>query len=270
MLTTVIIILREFLEGALLLSLLAALHTKHHLYRHWMLAALLLGMIGAFFYARAIASISEYFDGRGQEIINSLSLSVIALSLGLQIAGFSFFYPDRPTTAHNNNTALHILLALSAMLIIIMAITREGAEIFVYYSSINIQPAKTSSMFIGGIIGVGLGICMGILIFVMLCQLTAKNLMFTTSALLILVTAGLFSEAMRSLIQAGLVAASEPLWNSSHLIPESSIAGQLLYAVFAYEATPTREELTVWLMTALSLSCMVVLIHARNQQRSKK
>jgi high-affinity iron transporter len=265
MLTAVIIILREFLEAALLISLLSVLHLKLLANRNWIFAAIFFGIASAFLYARSFAAISEWFDGSGQEMVNGLSLLCISLCLAIQIIGLTIFYRDRATSSNKNNTRGLMILTMSATLIIIMAIAREGAEIFVYYSGINIQPEKASSMLIGGVIGAGLGICTGMLTFVLLYQLSIKNLVITTTILLIAMTAGIMSESIRSFIQAGLIITGEPVWNSSQLIPEPSVVGQLLYAIFAYEATPTREEILVWLLSVLSLSCLLVWIHFRKQ-----
>lgn len=270
MLTTVIIILREFLEAALLISILSVLHLRLLANRNWIFAALLFGVTGAFLYAKSFTPVSEWFDGSGQEVVNGLSLLCIGLCLTIQIVGLSIFYQSQADLSIRKKTCLLTLVSISAIFIIIMAITREGAEIFIYYSSINLQPEKASSMLIGGVIGAGLGICIGILIFVILFQLTTKNLMITMSVLLTVMTAGIASEATQSFIQAGLVMASEPVWDSSQLIPEASIGGQLLYAIFGYEATPTREEVLTWSLSVLLLSSLVAWIYFRKSTIPKK
>lgn len=260
MLTTVIIVLRECLEAALLISILSVLQAQYHTQRKWLAAALLLGVATAFLYARYFALIASCFDGNGQEIINAVLLLCIALGLGMQITGFSFFY--------HRQTRLP-LLAHTANLIIILAIAREGAEIFLYFSTLNTQSAKISSMLTGGIIGGGIGICMGILVFVLLSQLSPKKLFITVSLLLTLITAGITSEATQLFIQAGLIISGEPLWDTSQLVPEPSVAGQLLYAIFSYEATPTREEILVWLATVLLFSCLLLTIRFKSRLTTK-
>lgn len=249
MLTSVIIILREALEAALLISIMLALHQNLHFYRRWLVSALCLGSIGAFFYASHFGQISEWADGRGQEIVNGISLFIISLCLAGQIIG---------VTDHDGHSHL---LTLGATTIITLSLVREGAEIIVYYSTIGIHPEKMSSMIIGGIVGFGLGICIGILVFVLLSRITRQNLVITTSIFLALITAGLMTEVMQSAIQSGFVITDEPLWDTSAFIPEASVAGQLLYAVFSYESSPTAEEAIIWAITNLVLLSVAIWNH---------
>ena len=60
---------------------------------------------------------------------------------------------------------------------------------------------------------------------------------------------------MQVFIQAGVVDGGFPVWNTSSWISERSITGQLLHAIFSYEASPTRIEIIAWLIvTNLDIS----------------
>ena len=72
LLSSVIIILREVLEAALLISVLLVLTRSLDKSFRWVLWALLAGMIGAMVYGISIDTISEWFDGVGQEVVNAL------------------------------------------------------------------------------------------------------------------------------------------------------------------------------------------------------
>lgn len=248
MLTTLIIILREVLEAAILISLLMVLHLKFRFYRHWLGIAILSGIGGALLYASAFGDISVWFDGSGQEIVNAFLLLCVGTCLTIQLLLSSRYYHTLDTSRLASPLPT-LMMTLTAVIIMTMAIAREGAEIIVYYSGITEQQRHSSSMIIGGIIGGGLGICIGVLSFTMLHQLAIRNLMVASSILLILITAGVMTEATQYFIQAGWVMTDEPLWNTSSFISESSVMGQLLYAVFAYEASPTQEEVMVWCLT---------------------
>jgi high-affinity iron transporter len=254
MLTTVVIILREFLEASILISLLAVLHLKLHFYRHWLSVSLVAGIITAWYYASAFAHISDWFDGSGQEVLNGISLLCIGFSLAFQLVVYAWHHRKPTDSSSTKSSLLTLALSITAMVIMVMAVAREGAEIIIYYSGMAETQRHSSSMLIGGIIGSGLGLCIGILSFTLLYQLAARNLMLVSSALLILITAGVMTEATQSFIQAGWVITAEPLWDTSSFIAESSVTGQLLYAVFAYEASPTLEEIMAWCATTLLLS----------------
>lgn len=248
MLTTVIIILREVLEASILISLLLALRMRLPLYRYWLHFALTGGLLGASLYANSFDAISGWFDGSGQEVVNGLSLLAIAIGIALQL-----LLPGR-----------QLLTSLSAIFIVALAMTREGAEIIVYYSGIAEMQRSSSSTIIGGIIGGGLGICLGILCFTLLRQLTERKHLLVSSLLFILICAGQLAEATQCFIQAGWILTDEPVWDSSNWLAESSVPGELLYAVFAYEASPTLEEVVAWCATVLLLGGGLFFVQGRS------
>lgn len=263
MLTTVIIILREVLEAAILISLLMVLHLKFHFYRHWLSIAILSGIGGASLYAGAFGNISAWFDGSGQEVVNAFSLLCVGTCLIIQLLLSAWRYRNKIYLLQSTSRLPTMILTFTAIIIMAMAIAREGAEIIVYYSGMAEQQRHSNSMIIGGIIGGGLGICIGVLSFTILYQLAAKNLMIASSVLLILIIAGVMTEATQYFIQAGWVMTDEPIWDISSFISESSVTGQLLYAVFAYEASPTLEEVMVWCLTAGLLGGCLFIIRGK-------
>ncbi len=54
-----------------------------------------------------------------------------------------------------------------------------------------------------------------------------------------LVGAGMASQVAQLLIQADWLPSRLPVWDTSGWISETSVTGQLLYALIGYEATPT-------------------------------
>lgn len=263
MLTTVIIIFREVLEAAILISLLMVLHLQFHFYRYWLGIAILTGIGGAFLYANTFVDISAWADGSGQEIVNAFSLLCVGTCLAMQLLLSARCYRGTLDNSRLSSRFPIGALTLSATIIMTMAIAREGSEIIVYYSGITEQQRHSNSMIIGGIIGGGLGICIGVLFFTILYQLAIRNLMLVSSLLLVLITAGVMMEATQYFIQAGWILTDEPLWDTSSFLSESSITGQLLYAVFAYEASPTLEEVMAWCLTAGLLGSGLVIIRKK-------
>ena len=71
LLTAVIVVLREVLEGALLLSVLLALSRHADMKIFWVIPAMILGFVGAALYASNLNYISEWFDYVGQEVTNA-------------------------------------------------------------------------------------------------------------------------------------------------------------------------------------------------------
>jgi high-affinity iron transporter len=250
MLTAVVIILKEFLEASILISLLLLIQKKfypHPMLWKWII---FLSLAGMFCFSQFFQAISEQFDGRGQEILNTLLLITASLSLALHLLiTYALASLRTPHPAR-----LFAVLAITTMLIVACSITREGAEIIVYLRGTLSNPHhNTTSTIVGSIIGAGLGICIGILIFFLLYTLSSRTALQIIISLMVLTCAGLMVEATQNLIQAGLILAGTPVWDSSALLSESSVAGQLMYAMFGYEATPSRQEITAWLIMMVGL-----------------
>ena len=64
--------------------------------------------------------------------------------------------------------------------------------------------------------------------------------------LLCLIGAGMIMQATMLLEQVDWLPSGEPLWDSSGLLSEQSVAGELLYAVFGYEATPGPAQVVLY------------------------
>jgi high-affinity iron transporter len=61
------------------------------------------------------------------------------------------------------------------------------------------------------------------------------------------------AQAVEFMIQADYIAATTPVWDSSHLISERSAVGQLLYALVGYEATPAPQQAAAYFSSILML-----------------
>ena len=69
LLTNVVLVLREMLEAALIVSVLLAWSVLHDGGRGWIRSALATGIAGAAVYAANAATVSEWFDYVGMEIV---------------------------------------------------------------------------------------------------------------------------------------------------------------------------------------------------------
>lgn len=245
-LTSVIIILREVLEAALLVSLLLALGYRLKLRTRWAVLALVLGAVGAFVFAESIGTISNWFEGTGQELVNSGLHFLIAILLLIIV---HFWLAGRRTER------LPALMALA----VILAVIREGSEVWIYYSGFVAAPEQMPGPAIGGAIGLCTGISVGAILYYILVLIPAKQYRWASLALFALVAAGMSSQATNLLIQADYLPASDPLWDSSGLIPESSVPGQLLYALVGYEAQPVMSEVVIASLMLFSVAVLVMV-----------
>lgn len=253
-LSAVIIILREVLEAALVLSLLVSTTRLMGLPYRGIIAGFLLGMAGAVSATLFVDLISESFDGVGQEVFNAVLLGAIVLLLVVYSAAL-----DRRVATGNGPVNL---LLLASCLAVALAITREGTEIIIFVYGFAADPAEMLPVLVGGAIGAGIGISLGVLIYYGLINLPQRLTVLVPLVLLALVASGMASQAVLYLMQGGLIESHLPVWDSSGLIAETSVTGQLLYALLGYEATPTLMQLGIYGAT-LVMFLLVLLIVRR-------
>jgi len=237
LLETVVIVLREVVEAALIISILLASNLLFKESQRWIAASIIGGILLSLLQAWKLGWISEQFDGRGQEFVFVVLLMTISACLLWRIADL-IMLPARAIPARFYGLPLGIAVAL--------AICREGAEIFIYGYAYTARMDSVFNMILGCAIGAGIGISIGVLCYYLLTSLNRRWLTRALVSMLTLITAGMAVQAIMNLMQAGVIESQLPLWNSSDLIGEASIAGQLLYALMGYEATPTLSQVACY------------------------
>lgn len=231
LLTSVIIVLREVLEAALIISVLLALSNTLPLSRRWAGWGVVFGLLGAVVYAGNMAAVSDWFDGVGQEVVNALMQLAIYCCLML----FTVLFSRRRGQTPPNHKVLPRLMIVSVSL----AIMREGSEILIYLSSFTSAPELLQPILLGGMVGAGIGISIGVLAFYLLLNVNRAWSPHISIGVLALIAAGMAGQATLLLIQADWLPMQSPLWDSSAWLAEDSVTGQLMYALIGYEATPT-------------------------------
>ena len=156
-LSAVIIVLREVLEAALLLSLLFSTTRLTGQSNRGIVAGIVLGVAGAVVVTLLLDTISEGFDGVGQEVFNAVLLSTIVVLL----IGYGALLERRPLTGPAGRSVLWLV----SCMIVTLAITREGMEIIIFSYGFTANPAELLSVVVGGALGAGIGISLGVLIY---------------------------------------------------------------------------------------------------------
>jgi high-affinity iron transporter len=80
-----------------------------------------------------------------------------------------------------------------------------------------------------------------------------RNMIKIAYVLLAAVAAGIVTQAVSLLEQVDRIPSAPPLWDSSALLPENSVIGQLLYALLGYEATPSLWHVSAYVVVIASL-----------------
>ena len=252
LLTSVIIVLREVLEAALLISILLALSSVLDISRRWLGWSLGFGMAGAIIYSLGVAAVSDWFDGVGQEVTSAALQFLIYLFLLL------FAFLVLRNSGFRRLSDKQIMLVMAA--IVSLAVTREGFEVLVYIYGFSSDLPQFATILLGSAIGASIGISIGALIYYFVSSLSYRQSLVIGIGLLALVAAGMLSQAVLLLIQADWLPSQLPIWDSSEWLSEYSVTGQLMYALVGYEATPTALQASFYFGGLLLLLIVAILV----------
>lgn len=260
MLSSVILVLREVLEAALIISLLLALTGKLKLNLRWGFLGLAGGLLGSWCLAHYFYQVTEAMDGAGQELLNTLLLLVVIGSLvivGLMVVPLSCASIFKQTP---NATCQKILQKLNSsrylfygffLIAVSAAMSREGSEIWIYMSSFFNRRDVLYSALVGGAIGAGIGISLGALAYYLFTFMPRKYFLLVFLLTVSLIAGGLAMQVGKELMQIGWLESAQPIWDTSFIVDEHSLSGELLYALLGYEAKPTTIQSLLYLLTIM-------------------
>ncbi len=255
LLDIIVIVLRETLEASILIAVLLSVSLSQSIKFSWTPIALLAGFAGAVIYGTRLGAISEWFDYAGQEVVNA----------GMQLLVYVLICILIPLQWQSRSISKGMMrLLLSA--IVFIALIREGGELYVFYTGFLQKEEVLVGALTSGFIGLAVGLSVGAIVYYTLVVREQSQAKLLHGLVLTLVAAGMMVQATQLLIQVDWISAGEPLWDSNWLIPESSVVGQVIYAIFGYEATPSLVE--VW---AYSFSIAgVIMVAALFSQYCKR
>jgi len=262
LLTSVIVVLREVLESALLISVLVALSGTLGIPRRWIVWALGLGLAGAIGYSLGINTVSDWFDGVGMEVVNAFMQGIIYLLL---VALALLVLWDSLNT-HAGGPLVQIIMAL----VVALSVAREGVEVLIYMYAYSDSLPQFIHALTGAVIGTSIGISIGVLLYYLLSHPVIGKSPTTGLVLLALIAAGLLSQAVLLLIQADWLPSHLPLWNTTDWLSESTVTGQLLYVLIGYEATPTAIQVSFYfggLIVLLTIAVLTAVSRSRSIRR---
>ena len=254
MVDAVLLILREVLEAALILSLLLALSSKLKLRYRWSIFALSIGVLSSWLLAHYAYEISDAMEGTGQELLNAALYCVVIVSvitLGLLILPLTF----QPTTTLSATTKrslathYHRLIYNLFIIIVSFSLARECSEIWIYLSSFSTKTDAMSSALIGSAIGAGIGMSLGAITYYVFAFMREKYFLPIFLVVITLLAGGLSMQIAKQLMQIDLLASGAPFWDSSFLVNEHSWVGELLYALLGYDSRPTAIQGFFYLLT---------------------
>lgn len=255
MLASLIIVLREVFEAALVIGIALAASVGLAGSRRAILRGVLAGLLGALLLGASADRLSTTLEGMGPEVFNAgvLLAAVLLLAwhhLWMKRHGAALA-SEINRVGSEIRRGIRPLGALAA--VVALAVLREGAEVVLFLHGVAAGGTGSKAMLFGGLLGLAGGGATGALLYLGLVRIPTRQLFSVTGWLLLLLAAGMAAQAAAFLVQADLLPALiQPLWDSSALIPQQGLAGQVLKALTGYDDRPSAMQL-LFFATTLSV-----------------
>ena len=262
MLAAAIITYREILEICLIIGIISAALDNLEAKRRILFSGVIGGIICSSMIALFINYISNSFDNNGQEILNIFILSISILCIGITIVWIN---KNAKNLHHKITLAKERLIndevnSLALIIIIILAISREGAELILFLHGVYASGAPLSDIATGVSIGAVIGMSIGISLYAGLVRIPVKYFFKVINIMLVLLAAGMASQLANLLTSADLVSVLyTQVWDTSWLIDERDTAGKILHSLIGYSSRPTQLQLVFYISTIMIISLLVYI-----------
>jgi high-affinity iron transporter len=157
--------------------------------------------------------------------------------------------------------------ASALFILAFLAVFREGFELALFLMAARMASSPIET-FVGAILGLGVAIALGWMVFSTTRQLNLRHFYQVTNVLLLFFAAGLVALGVHELNEAGWVPAIvENVWDINYILSDKSEVGQILKALFGYNGNPSLSEVIAYLGYFTILGT-ILLKSQRNQLKS--
>jgi len=267
MLAIAVIVFREVVEAALVVGVVLAASLGVVGRTRWVSGGIVAGVLGASLVAAFTGEIADALDGIGQEVFNAGVLFGAVAMLGWHNVWMNRHGREMASEARNIGAAVRTgarpLYALA--FVVGLAVLREGSEVVLFVYGIAVaQGMGSAALLSGGLLGLVGGVALGAAIYFGLLSIPLRHLFTVTSIIVLLLAAGMASQGAAFLLQADLVPPlGGQLWDSSGLLTEQSLLGQLLHVLIGYVARPAGIQVAFYLGTLLVIGGLMLSVGRR-------
>jgi len=269
MLPTFVIALREGLEAALIVGIIAAFlrqeGRRDALRPMWLgvgLAALLCLGVGV-----GLRIAGEELPHRQQEALEAI-VAMVAVAMVTYMIVWMTNHAAALKTQLRGETAAALRRNSTWALVTLafFAVLREGFETAVFLVAVFQDSSNTTAAGVGALLGLLVAIVLGWAIYKGGVRINLARFFRITGAVLVLVAAGLVASALHAAAEAGWVTAGQgEAFDLSWLVDPGSVSGALLTGMFGLQPEPTVIEVVGWLVYAVPM-LVFVLVPARRHR----
>jgi high-affinity iron transporter len=274
MLATAVIVFREVLEAALIVGIIAAATRAIPGRNRWLAAGIAAGLAGAGLVALGTERIAELASGVGQEIFNAMVLCIAVVMLAWHNLWMSSHGAALAASARGVGGEIRDGRRECSVLLIVvgLAVLREGSETVLFLYGIAASDGGASwPMLAGGVAGIAAGIAVGYAVYAGLLRIPLRWFFTATGILVLFLAAGMASQAARFLIQADVLPSlATPLWDTSALLPQTSIPGTLLRSLVGYEDRPAGMQIVFYVLVFVVIGAGMKWLNSAPSQSLRK
>jgi high-affinity iron transporter len=261
-LPTFVIGLREGLEAALIIGIIAAFLLKSGERRalRWMWAGVALAVALCLGVALVFQAIDRSLPHDAQEALAA------AMAL-LAVAGVTYMivWMRRHSRSLKSSLESHTESALTtgstwALIgLAFFAVIREGLETAVFLLALFKTSTDPSVTATGALLGLLVAAVLGYGIYKGGVRINLSRFFRITGFVLVLVAAGLLASAAHAAAEAGILTVGQAsAFNLSWLIAPGTVRASLITGVFGVQPVPTVAEVTLWFAYAVPMSLYVL------------
>lgn len=257
MLAAFIIVFREILEVAIVLGIVVAATRGLPDRVRYIWLGIAGGITGSLLVAYFAEAISEAASGMGQELFNAGVLLAASAMIGWTVLWMQAHAKEM--VANIKRVGAQVvegsIPAYAVSMVVALAVLREGAEIVLFTHGMLASGQAASSILSGGLVGLLAGSVLGYLLYRGIVTIPTKYVFRVTSWMLIVLAAGMASLAAKYLVASGeILFMTETLWDSSWLLSEDSLLGQILHAMIGYSDQPMAIQLVFFVVVLCALA----------------
>jgi len=262
MLFSLLVTAREGIEIALIVTILLGylrrIDQKRHFREIWYgvgAAAVLSLAIGI-----GLELASRELDGRVLEAFEGFTML-----FAVAVLTWMLFWMKRHSAGisgelrHQINTALSRGSVVALTLLAFSSVGREGLETVLFLFAGSNSGSSDVMFILGGVAGFALAVAVGVVLYYGSAKLPLRQFFFASAVALMVLAAGMLSNALMELQEAALLSELGPRpWDTESIISATSDLGKFLHTILGYDSAPTLAQITLyWAYLAAVLSVYV-------------
>lgn len=262
MLPTFVVGLREGLEAALIVGIIAAFLSSNGrrdaLRQVWL--GVLVAIVLCLLIGIGLLSLSRELPQRGQEALETV-IGLLAVGMVSYMIVWMNSHAREMRRQLESQTAV-ALAAGSAFALVAMAflaVLREGFETAVFLLAVIQNSTSATAGAIGAFLGIAISAAFGYAIYRGGARLNMKRFFRITSVVLVIVAAGLLMTVAHTAHEAGWLAFGQAtVADLSPLVRPGTVLSSLVTGVLGLQPQPVVLEVTVWVLYAVPMLAYVL------------